>query len=155
MLLDNQGILKTSADELFDLVKKRKKISVEDTAKILKLPQKTVQGLVDFLVEEKIFGLEYKFTTPYIYLSKEEPGKKVAKVTEKKSFIKKLITKEDFYAKAKQRGVSHEKIEVLWRKYLNQNMSYIKDEFFQKAKSRNVPEERMEDLWMKYLSYLT
>ena len=155
MLLDNQGILKTSADELFDLVKKSKKISVEDAVKILKLPHKTVQGLVDFLVEEKIFGLEYKFTTPYIYLSKSDFGKKLTKITDKISPIKKLTTKEDFYAKAKQRGLSHEKIEGLWRKYLNQNLSYIKNEFFQKAKSRNVPENKIENLWMKYLSYLT
>ena len=153
MLQDNQDILKTSADELFDLVKKRKKISVEEAAKVLKLSQKTVQGLVDFLVEEKIFGLEYKFTTPFIYLGKEEAGKKAA--PEKASFAAKLATKEGFYEKSKSRDIPHEKIENLWRKYLNQHLINIKDEFYRKAKSRNVPKEKIDALWNKYLSYLT
>ena len=153
MLQDNQDILKTSADELFDLVKRRQKISVEEATKMLKLPQKTVQGLVDFLVEEKIFGLEYKFTTPYIYLGKEEFGKKT--LSEKASFIAKLATKEGFYEKSKSRSIPHEKIESLWRRYLNENLHNIKDEFYQKAKSRNVPKEKIDALWKKYLSYLT
>ena len=154
MLSNNEGILKTSADDLFELVKKRKKISVEEAAKILKLPQATVQALVDFLVEEKIFGLEYKFTTPYVYLSKEDFGKKPYKPHEKASFVKKLGTKEEFYEKAKQRSISHEKIGSLWKKYLNQNLEQIKEEFNQKAKLRNIPEEKIENLWKKYLLYL-
>ena len=60
-------ILKTSVDDLYELVESRKKISVDDAAKLLKLPVNIVQSLVDFLVEESIFGIEYKFTTPYIY----------------------------------------------------------------------------------------
>ena len=153
MLQDNQDILKTSADELFDLVKKRQKISVEEAAKLLRLPQMTVQSLVDFLVEEKIFGLEYKFTTPFIYLGKEELGKKA--VSKKASFIAKLATKEGFYERSKSRNIPHEKIESLWRKYLNQNLHNIKDEFYQKAKSKNVSKEKIDALWKKYISYLT
>jgi len=153
MPLDNESVLRTSADDLYELVKKRKKISIEEAAKILKLTQQTLQALVDFLVEEKIFGLEYKFTTPFVYLNKEIE-KKQLKAPEETSFVKKLVTKEDFYWKAKQKGVFHEKIEGLWKKYLNQNLDNIKDEFYRKAKMRNIPEERLNVLWKKYMLYL-
>jgi|TARA_B100002003_G_C13730570_1_gene365145 predicted ArsR family transcriptional regulator len=153
MPLDNEGILKTSADDLYELVKNRKKISIEEAAKALKLPLLTVQALIDFLVEEKIFGLEYKFTTPYIYLSKESE-KKLQKVPEKSSFVEKLTSKEDFYGRAKQKGIFHERIESLWKKYLNQNLGSLKEEFYRKAKLRNIPDKKIHDLWEKYMSYL-
>src|SRR3989338_7068887 len=94
------SIIRTVADELFELVKKKEKISVEDAAKSMKMSVSTVQALVDFLVEEKIFGIEYKFTTPYVYLYRE--GVSGAKEKEK-GFTEGLITKEQFYEKAKQR----------------------------------------------------
>jgi uncharacterized protein YifE (UPF0438 family) len=102
-------------------------------------------------VEEKIFGIEYKFTTPYIYLYRE--GIKDAKEKEK-SFAEGLITKEQFYEKAKAKSVPHEHIEGMWRKYLQQNLARIRDEFLKKSRQKKVPEGKMEDLWKKYLSYL-
>ena len=81
--------LKTGADDLYELVRLRKKISVEEAAKLLKISTKTAQSLVDFLVEEKIFGIEYKFTTPYIYISQE----KEKKIEIKANDSKKIITK--------------------------------------------------------------
>ncbi len=143
--------IRTVADELLELVKKAKKISVEDAAKQLKMPVANVQALVDFLVEERVFGIEYKFTTPYIYLYKE--GIKEAKGKEK-SLTKGLITKEQFYEKAKERKVPYEHIEGMWRKYLQQNLVRIRKEFLRKAKEKKVPEEKIEELWSKYLSYL-
>ena len=148
--MDN-NVLTTSADELYNLVMSRKKISVEDASKILKLPMNIVQSLVDFLVEEKIFGIEYKFTTPYIYLYKEGVNEARAK---EKGFTKGLITKEQFYERARARNVPHEHIESLWRRYLQQNLTHIREEFLQKTKDKNVPEDKIEELWKKYLSYL-
>ena len=148
-----ESLLTTSADELFELVKKKGKISVEELAKMLRMPQKTVQGLVDFLVEEKILGLEYKFTVPYVYISKEEIKK--PSIAGKQAPEKRLVTKEDFYEKAKQKNIPHDKIEELWKKYLNNNLDYIKTEFYQKAKSMNIPEGKIAELWKKYLSHLT
>jgi len=144
-------VIRTVADELFELVKERERISVEDAAKILKIPLATVQSLVDFLVEEKIFGIEYKFTTPYIYPYKD--GLKQAKGKDK-SFAKDLVTKEQFYQRAKEKKVPYEYIEGLWRKYLQQNITNIRGEFLKKAKEKEIPEENTEELWKKYLSYL-
>ena len=108
--MDND-VLKTSVDDLYELVKSRKKISVEDTAKILKIPLNIVQSLVDFLVEEKIFGMEYKFTTPYVYLSQEKEKKIGADISPMQE--KKLITKEEFYQKVNAWNVSSEKVNEL------------------------------------------
>jgi len=147
----NDTVLRTIADELLELVKKSRKISVEEASKKLKMPAASVQALVDFLVEEKVFGIEYKFTTPYIYLYKE--GIKQAKIKEK-SFAKDLITKEQFYEKAKEKNVPHEHIEGMWRKYLQQNLARIREEFLRKAREKKTPEDKIEDLWKRYLSYL-
>lgn len=143
--------LRTIADELFELVKKHKKISVEEASKKLDIPIATAQALADFLVEERIFGIEYSFTTPYIYLYKE--GIKEAKSKEK-SFTSELVTKERFYERAKAKKVPHEYIEVMWRKYLQQNLASIREEFLRKSSEKKVPEEKVEELWKKYLSYL-
>ena len=151
MLKEEDIVIRTVADELFELVKKSKKISVEDAASQLKIPLATVQALVDFLVEEKVFGIEYKFTTPYIYLYKED-----LKGTKRKdtSLAKGLVTKEFFYEKAKHKKVPYEHIEGFWRKYLQQNISHIREEFLRKTKERKIPEENVEEIWKKYLSYL-
>lgn len=146
----NDNMLRTIADELFELVKKSKKTSVEEAAKQLKMPIASVQALVDFLVEERIFGIEYKFTTPYIYLYKE--GVKEATGKEKR-FIG-LVTKEQFYEKAKEKNVPHEYIEDMWRKYLQQNLAHLREEFLERAKEKKVTEEKIEELWERYLSYL-
>ena len=151
MLLPDTTV-RTIADELLELVKESKRISVEDAAKKLKAPTASVQSLVDFLVEEKIFGIEYKFTTPYIYLYKDliiqgARGKE-------KSFTQGLITKEQFYEKAKEKHVPYQYIEDLWRKYLQRNLVQIREEFLKKAREKKLSEERIEEFWEKYLAYL-
>ena len=94
--MDN--LLKTSVDDLHELVKSRGKISVEEAAKVLRLPINVVHSLVDFFVEEKLFGIEYKFTTPYIYISQNHPKEK----SEELSFSKGLFTKEEFFERVKK-----------------------------------------------------
>jgi len=142
--------LKTSADELYELVKSKKKISVEEAAKKLKLPNNIVQSLVDFLVEERIFGIEYKFTTPYIYLSQ----KKEENTNLQPNLEKKLITKEEFFKKAGKLNISFEKTNDLWKKYIQENIDSIKESFYVKARSKNISKERIDNLWIKYLAHL-
>ena len=93
-------VLRTVADELLELVRKSKKISVEEAAKKLKMPVDSVQALVDFLVEEKIFGIEYKFTTPYVYISEKASKKPYALIPalpDEGQGGKIVVTKDDFY----------------------------------------------------------
>ena len=147
----NDNILRTVADELLELVKESNKISLDEAAKKLKIPIATMEALVDFLVEEKIFGIEYKFTTPYIYLYKE--GIKEIKGKEK-FFTKKTLSREQFYRQAKEKNVPYENIEGTWKNYIRQNMGYIREEFMKKARERNIPEEKIEELWRRYLDYM-
>ena len=147
--MDN-NVLKTSADDLYELVRSRKKISVEEAAKLLKNPDKVVQALVDFLVEERIFGIEYKFTTPYIYISKE----KEEKIDLQSKIEKKLITKDEFFQKASKWNISFEKIKELWKKYVKENFDFIKKDFYMKANLKNISKEKIDSLWEKYWAQL-
>ena len=149
-------VLRTGADELYELVKSRKKISVEEAAKLLKVPLNIVQSLADFLVEERIFGIEYKFTTPYIYISQKKekmaPGG-IESPANSESAEKKIITREEFYQKANKWKVPPERVGELWKKYVDENMSYIKEVFYTKANSKDIPREMADGLWEKYMAY--
>ena len=144
------ALLKTSADDLYDLVKLRKKISVEEAAKILKISPNVVQSLVDFLVEEKIFGIEYKFTTPYVYLSQKDESK----IDLQKKLGKKVISKDEFFQKANKWNMPFEKVNELWKKYVKENFDSIKEVFYIKANARYIPKEKIDKLWKEYLVHL-
>ena len=144
------NLLKTSADDLYELVKSKKKISVEEAAKILKISPDVVQSLVDFLVEEKMFGIEYKFTTPYIYLSQKD----VSNIDLQKKFGKKVVSKDEFFKKASKWNIPFDKINDLWKRYVKENFNFIKENFYIKANSKNIPKEEIDKLWKKYLVYL-
>ena len=145
-----EEILRTSADDLYELVKSRKKISIEDAAKLLRMPLNSVNALVDFLVEEKIFGIEYKFTTPYIYINKEKQSEIIAA----QSTGSKIKSKEEFFQKAQKWNISQQSVNQLWNKYVNENLDSIKAEFQRKAKLRNFSNQKIEELWVKYQKYL-
>ena len=146
--MDN--LLKTGVDDLYELVKAKGKISVEEAAKALRLPVNVVHSLVDFLVEEKLFGIEYKFTTPYIYISQNRPKEK----SEELSFSKGLFTKEEFFDRAKNTKMPFEKINEMWKEYIDGNINNLREEFYAKAKKRNLDKEKTDFLWNKYLTYL-
>jgi len=146
-------VLKTSADDLYELVKSRKKISVEEAAKLIMVPINTVHALVDFLVEEKIFGIEYKFTMPYVYVIQERPNG-ISSFQSSFTKNKSMITKEEFFEKAKNLNMPFDRIYELWNKYIKENSDALKQEFYMKAESRGVSRENIDMLWKKYLSYL-
>ena len=145
----NDKVLKTSADDLYELVKAKKKISIDETAKLLKMPVNAVHALVDFLVEEKIFGIEYKFTTPFIYISREKPES-----VDTHDTAKKIVSKDEFFKRARKWNISFETIDGLWNKYVNENLESIKVDFYRKSRVRKLSEDRINQLWIKYLRYL-
>lgn len=146
----NNIVLKTSADDLYEIVKSRKKISVEDAAKLLKMPVNTVQALVNFFVEEKIFGIEYKFTTPYIYINLE-PGKGIKFQS---MLPRETITKKEFFEKYKRWNIPNEKIDEMWGKYVEENIGSIKSDFYKKTNAKNISRIDADVLWKKYQQYL-
>ena len=147
MVEEVSDILKTDVDDFLVLVKKKGRISLPDAAKELNVPIVTVTAWTDFLVEEKIVGIEYKFTTPFVFMQQEE---------QKAAGMGTLgfDTKEQFYEKARKRGIAESQIRLLWLKYLNVNKDSMKKVFFDKAREKSMPAGKAELLWRKYYSYL-
>ncbi|PIN80315.1 hypothetical protein COV16_01035 [Candidatus Woesearchaeota archaeon CG10_big_fil_rev_8_21_14_0_10_34_8] len=142
-----QEILRTEVDTFLELIKRNKKISLQDAAKEMKVPILTIQAWTDFLVEEGIVGIEYKFTTPYVFVQEEK---------RMKGGIGYLgfDTKEVFYEKARKRGINEDQIKLLWLKYLNANEESMKKVFEDKCRERGLPKNKVDLLWRKYYVYL-
>jgi phage antirepressor YoqD-like protein len=138
--------VRTAADDLVEVVKRHKKIAVDDLAKMLKLPVQSVQAIIDFLVEEKVLDMEYKFTTPYVYLSE-------GRFREQRASLG-AFSKEEFITRAREKGIAEDEIAVLWKRYLAENLPQIRQHFMAKAYARGATAEKAEELWLKYLTYL-
>ncbi len=61
----------TAIDSLVELVKLRKKLTLEEAAHQLALPEHVINEWANFLEEEGIIQITYKFTTPYLELKEK------------------------------------------------------------------------------------
>ncbi len=129
--------LKTGVDQLMALVAEKKKLPLQEAAKILNVPEKTLQAWVDFLVEEHILGIEYKFTTPYIYVHSDERLKKVQEEKKEENLTLRDF-QDEFYDKARAKGMPEEKIPKLWREHLLYIVQGLKQYFIDECNKRNV-----------------
>lgn len=145
--MEEREELRTEVDSFLELIRKYRKASLLDLAKEMKVPLQTIQLWTDFLVEEGIVGIEYKFTTPYVFLQEEKKGKAGF------GFIG-FDTKEVFYDKARKKGINEKQIRLLWLKYLTANEDSMKKVFEDKARERGIPANKLPLLWKKYLAYL-
>jgi phage antirepressor YoqD-like protein len=141
-------IIKTDVDNFIKLVKEKGRITISESAKLLNINEKTVQAWTDFLVEEKVLGTEYKFTTQYVFYNLEKELDHETK-EDKDSFIK-----EKFFHKARLKKISESNIKVLWNKYLNENKYLLKEMFIKKCKKKFVTYERSQELWERYYETL-
>ncbi len=113
----SQGEVKTDVDRLLDFVKQKKEISIEDAAKQLGMPAKTIEALADLLEEEGMLHLKYKFTTPYLASEIPQSEKKSPKeenkefVAEKEEEKPKKGEKEEKGPEIKDKGTAEEKKE--------------------------------------------
>ncbi len=128
--------LQTGVDQLMKLVKEKKKISVTDAAKELKVPVKSVQSWVDFLVEEHVLGVEYKFTTPYVYVNSEERMQAVEH--EKKENYSLKDFKDVFYSYAQTKNMPAERLPHLWHEHVRFTAEGQKDYFLEECQRRGV-----------------
>ncbi len=143
-MVDNT--ITTTVDSLIDLLQTVDKIELEKAAKQLDLPVSVVQSWVDFLVEEKMLGLEYKFTTPYIYLNKKTEIKATVEEKEQDKSLEEF--KQDFEQRAEDNKISKNKSGALWQNHLLEKLDKKKDFFFQEARKRGF--FNPEDLWREY-----
>lgn len=138
----------TSVDDLMTLVKKEGKLSLSEAAKKLNTKQHTVQAWVDFLVEEHILGIEYKFTTPYIYVHDEERLDRVKTQQETNYTIENY--KNGFTKKAQEQNIPQERIPAMWKEHLRYVIQNNKKFFGEECERRGV--EGSEQLFEKYKS---
>lgn len=88
--------IETGVDKLVDLINIHKKISVDDAAKKLGVSSVVVQEWADFLAEEELISVEYKFNKTILEerkLSKTQIKEKTEEfTTERDAFIRKVET---------------------------------------------------------------
>jgi len=135
--------IKTGVDDLLNLLKGYDKIPLQDAAAKLNIPLKILQTWVDFLVEEKVISVEYKFTQPYIYINRVEEEKK-----QEKHLASLEEIKNDFFERAKKKNFSQEQIELLWKRKLNIEIIRHKDYFFRYAGVKKL--NNIELLWKEF-----
>jgi len=89
-------VIETGVDKLLSLVKKKKRISFPEAAKSLGVSKEVIEEWADFLEEEGIISIEYKFTTSYLVerkLTGQELKTKTKEFHNKKdTFIRKVNT---------------------------------------------------------------
>lgn len=66
----------TAVDSLVELINAKKRISLEDAAHELGLPEHIINEWAVFLEEEKILNIEYQFTTPFLVIRAKESNEK-------------------------------------------------------------------------------
>lgn len=116
-LMADKSMITTAVDDLIHLVKESGKISLMEAAKQLDVPQKTVETWVDFLVEEERLSIEYKFTTPYIFLNKDF-------VDEEEELS---ISKEDFESEIKREEIAVDEGEGKFHEYVTKIINQFKN----------------------------
>lgn len=134
----------TGVDKLIDLLKKSEQIEVSDAAKKLNYPQETVQSWVDFLVEEKIVGVDYKFTKPVIYLAENKKTKNI-NVNSSDNFKN---YKTEFESNVKRREKDDEKVAIEWKEHILNKLDLMKQFFFSEAEKKHLKEP--DKLWEEY-----
>ncbi|MBU2633844.1 MAG: hypothetical protein KJ674_01215 [Nanoarchaeota archaeon] len=67
--------IKTAVDLLIELLKKKKKITLDEASKELGIPANIINEWATFLEEEKILKIEYRFTTPYLIFNEDVNNK--------------------------------------------------------------------------------
>jgi hypothetical protein len=137
-------IIKTGVDDLIELLKGVDKISLNEVSEKLKTPLKTIQTWVDFFVEEKIIGIEYKFTVPYIYLNRSKNDQKKIKSSTSLQEIKLK-----FFEKAKKRNISEDQMVFLWNNKVSSELENQKPNFVRYAKLKGL--ENIDFLWDKFI----
>ncbi len=144
----NDDVVRTGVDDLLELLKVNTKTALTEVAATLKVPIPVVQAWVDFLVEENIVGIEYRFTTPYIYLNRPVETKSQTITPEKELPTNIQFFKKQFAQKAKEKNIPESQIEMLWKNHVTQELELKKKYFFFEAQRRKIP--KPEELWEEY-----
>jgi len=141
-----QERVETGVDDLIKYLQDKGKVGLKETAQAIKISEETLQLWVDFLVEERILGLEYKFTKPFIFLNKPKTSNSNSN---KDDLVTIEFFKNEFVKNAKSKKIPDDKIEDLWHSHLSSSLLKLKPFFLLEAKKRNI-KHSPEELFMMY-----
>ncbi len=133
----------TGVDQLITYLKDKDKLAIAEVSKALNIKVNTIQKWVDFLVEEKIIGVEYKFTVPYIYLNRS--------IEEKNTIVENTSLnqiKKEFYEKSTAKGLPVEHINNVWQQKIKDALLKEKENFYKYTKSKKIQE--VDLLWNRF-----
>ncbi|MBN1793207.1 hypothetical protein JW826_05995 [Candidatus Woesearchaeota archaeon] len=142
--------IRTGVDDLLELLKSVNKIPLSEAASKLGVNQSLVQSWVDFLVEEEIVGIEYKFTKPLIYLNKAPQASVVSKGDGDEYGLD--YYRDEFKKRAEERRIPTNKIDFFWKHHLQDVANSKKELFVREAHRRKLG--NIEGLWEEYLTVL-
>lgn len=140
--------METDVDMLVSLVEQKGSISIEKAASQLKVPMATIQRWIDFLIEEEVLGIEYKFVTPYLYFNKPLKNTSLDEVEVT------VEDKKEFFTKAKEKNLSTSEAKDSWLRYLNRHLTEYRKQFIAKAELKGITESKAQNLWQEYYTYL-
>ena len=144
--------LTTSVDDLITLLQSKGKMALKDASKELHVPESTLQLWVDFLVEERVLSVEYKFTKAYIYINNEEGANNLL---HKNDAVDLNFFKEQFFSEARKNNVPEDQIMVQWRAQLAQVVAALQAHFSTEVSKRNLPHANLlYDAYKKRLSMM-
>jgi len=126
------SIIETGVDKLVNLVNAQKKVSSSDAAKLLGVGINVIMEWADFLEEEGIISIEYKFTKPYLVarkIGKKDMQEKAKEFSGKKEvFIRKAEVSLGFINRESDKLVALKNEFDKIKKYLGFDMGSIKSE---------------------------
>ena len=141
-----QERVETGVDDLIKYLQDKGKVGLKETSQAIKISEETLQLWVDFLVEERIIGLEYKFTKPFIFLNRPKNSNSNSN---KDDLLTIEFFKDEFFKNAKSKKIPADKIEDLWHSHLSSSLIKLKSFFLLEAKKRNI-KQSPEELFMMY-----
>ncbi|HLD04749.1 MAG TPA: hypothetical protein VJG90_03435 [Candidatus Nanoarchaeia archaeon] len=138
-----EGTLETDIDQLLNLLKKEDKLPLEEVASRLNVSMEVVQTWIDFLVEEGIIGIEYKFTKPFVFMIRDKKAEPLEEEDENWEKAKKT-----FYMSSLEKNVPEDQISTGWKQKATRILEGKKEFFFTEAKRRRA--KNPEALWESY-----
>ena len=137
-------MVRTGVDRLIAFLEGKDKVLLSEAASALAMPSESIQLWVDFLVEENIVGIEYKFTKPYIYLNRTTSAK--TRVIKEGEYTWDTYHRA-FLQRAHEKGVSDIEAATLWKNHVVETLEQKKRFFFDEARKRDL---HPDALWENY-----
>ena len=137
-------VLLTPVDDLVEIVKQNPNCQIDFLSQKLNLPHELIERWLVVLEEFKILNITYKGFNGFVNISQS-----VAKHNSSKEVdIDKI--KQIFVSKSKEKGLSVEKMKVIWPTFLQRYENDIQELFTKKAKAAGYPQAKIGVAWNKF-----